>query len=335
MSTKSKLIEILTENHDRFISGQELAATLGVSRNAVWKAVNSLKDAGFDIKALPSTGYKLISLNDVLSADVISTGLKHDFAIHVLGKVNSTNNYARSLTSGKPVLVLADSQTSGRGRKGRSFYSPKGAGLYMSISFKPEFDIKRSMLVTSMAALACCHAINKVTGLNPKIKWVNDIYLDDKKVGGILTEASTSVESGSIDNMTIGIGINCFECKMPEDIANITTYLKDPARPFSRNQLAAEIVNSFMEILNNFSDRQIVLECSSRSNILGQDILVYNPAIAREIGRPQSRLNDGIRARAIDIDDNGGLVVEFFEGKYSHMMMTLTSGEVTIRKSDR
>lgn len=338
MSTKTKLLSLLNENKEKLISGQMLADTLGISRNAVWKAVKSLQEQGFAIESVQGTGYRLAENRDIISVDFLSEAITVPCTVHLLDSVDSTNNYAKKLdTTQGAQLVIAREQTSGRGRLGRSFYSPADKGIYMSLAFSPEFGMEQSLFVTTLSAVAVCHAIEDMTGRQPKIKWVNDIYLNNKKLVGILTEAESNFENGNIEKIIVGIGINCFETEMPEELADIATRLASAnmhaAKPsFDRNHLIASAVNHFFAMLQDFDTRKILRDYKQRSFLLGEQILIYNPAIAREMGREPEKLHDGIRARAIDIDDNGGLVIEFLEGRFSGQMRTLTTGEVTVRK---
>ena len=334
MSTRSELLALLSENAGRFVSGQEIASRLDISRNAIWKAVNSLRERGFDIESRTGVGYKLSGGRDILSRDVLMSRLSHPCDIHIFEKIDSTNNYAKSLDAmDRPQLVVASEQTAGRGRLGRSFFSPADKGIYMSIAFEPDFDLDKSLFVTTLSAVAICRAIEDVTGLRPKIKWVNDVYLDGKKLVGILTEAESNFESGKIQKIIVGVGVNCFDCDLPDEHRETATYLRNPALSFTRNDLIAAFCNYFFDMIGNFDQRAILRDYKRRSFIIGEHILVFNPAIARQIGRSGERLKDGIRARAIDIDENGGLVVEFLEGPMSSQMQTLTSGEITIRKA--
>ncbi len=329
MSTKLKVLEIFRSKGTQYVSGQELADTLGLSRNSVWKAIKRLQEDGFEIESKTAVGYRLLPQEDVLSALYIKDSLDFPCKVHVLEEVDSTNDYAKKITDlSMPHLIIADAQTRGRGRLGRSFYSPHSKGLYMTIAFKPDFGLDRSMLVSTIAALAVCQAIEEVTGLGPKIKWVNDIYLNGKKICGILTEAESNFETGTISRLIAGIGVNCFEQVFPDDIAEKASYIASPARDFSRNQLASAIAQRFFKLLDTFDRRTILREYRSRSMILGQPITLYGTsygALPENGGR-------GIRARAIDIDDNGGLVVEYMEGRKAREMETITSGEVTVRK---
>ena len=335
MSTKLELLDLLSRIPDQFVSGQEIADTLGVSRNAVWKAVKSLQAQGYPIESFAGTGYRLKQKADILSADILKEKIKYPCKLHVFDKIDSTNNFAKTLTDvSVPQLIVAQQQTAGRGRLGRSFYSPEGKGIYMTLAFSPDFGLDQAMLITAMSAVAVCRAIEKVTGLNPKIKWVNDIYLNDKKICGILTEAETNFETGQIQKIIVGIGMNCFEDdNMPEDVKDRATYMENPPKTFERADLIVAVTDEFFGLLENFNRVQMIREYKTRSFILGEQILIFNPAVARSIGRLDDKLSEGIRAKAIDIDENGGLVVEFLEGLRSGQMETLSTGEISIRKA--
>ena len=333
MSTKLSLLEVLSRNIGQYVSGQELADVLGISRNSVWKAAAGLKQQGYNIESMAGTGYRLVSDSDILSGDYLKENIAHPCRIQVLEKVDSTNNAAKLMPECYlPCIIAANEQTGGRGRLGRSFFSPAGTGLYMTIAFKPQFGLDKAMLTTAAAAVVVCRAIEKVSGLRPRIKWVNDIYLGEKKLCGILTEAESNFETGTIDKIIVGIGVNCFKAFVPEELADTIAFMENPPREFSRNELAAAIANGFFETVASFDKPALLREYKARSFILGQQIRIFNPAIARSMGLSPEREKAGIKARAIDIDENGGLVVEFLEGRRSHEMETLTTGEITIRR---
>ena len=321
-----------------FLSGTQLAQQLGVSRNAVWKAVQTLQKEGVPMQAVSNRGYAIPPAKAGLSAPGIYGHLADPkrYFLHVHDTVTSTNTLLRELAqqdAPEGTVVLANAQTAGRGRLGRSFYSPAGKGIYMSFAFCPQLELSQAMLVTTMTAVAVCRALESLTGLHPKIKWVNDIYLNEKKLCGILTEAETNFETGEIQKIIVGIGINCFEdAAMPPELREVATFLDKPQESFDRNALIAAIANEFFDMLAHFDRAKIVRDYRTRSFILGQQILIFNPAIARAIGRPDNRLSEGIRARAIDIDETGGLVVEYLEGIKSRQMETLSTGEITVRK---
>lgn len=329
MSTKLRVLETLRDKSPAYISGQELADALGISRNSVWKAIKRLQEDGFSIDSKSSTGYRLVESADILSASVLTDLVAKPCKVHVLDTVDSTNTYAKALGDvTSPVLIVANEQTKGKGRLGRSFHSPSSKGIYMTIAFEPDFGIDKAMLITSLTAVSVCKAFEETIGIGPKIKWVNDIYLQGKKVCGILTEAESNFETGRISKIIVGIGINCFEQDFPDEIKDKATYIKNPQKEFDRNQLIAAVTNKFFDLIDNFDKVKLLRDYKSRSMILGQPILIY--------GTNQSALPEnggrGVKARAIDIDENGGLVVEYMEGVMSRQMETITSGEVTIRQ---
>ena len=329
MSTKLKLLEIFNERGCRYISGQELASALGLSRNSVWKAVKKLQEQGFNIESKASVGYRLAQSSDLLSSEYIKESLPFPCRVQVLDKVDSTNNYAKTISDlSCPHIILANEQTKGRGRLGRSFYSPPASGLYMSIVFKPDFELSKAMLVTTLSALAVCQAFEETVGVGPKIKWVNDIYLNGKKVCGILTEAESNFETGSIEKIVIGIGINCFPQNFPDELSDKASFIEAPKKQFSRNELAVAVAEKIFSLMKTFDKRRILREYKSRSMILGQQILLFGSSYS---ALPEHG-GSGIKAKAIDIDENGGLVVEYMEGRHAREMDTITSGEITIRK---
>ncbi|MBQ9960897.1 MAG: biotin--[Firmicutes bacterium] len=329
MSTKLKLLEIFSLHENEFISGQKLADMLGITRNSIWKAIKKLQDQGYEIESKPSLGYRLIQKSDVLSGEYIQEKVPFPCKIHILDCVDSTNDYAKTLTDlSVPNIVIANEQTKGKGRLGRSFYSPASKGIYMTIAFEPDFGLDKAMLVTTISALAVCQAFEATVGLGPKIKWVNDIYLNGKKVCGILTEAESNFETGKISKIILGIGINCFEQSFPDELAQKATYIEKAQKEYTRNDLIASVAEKFFDLLSNFDKRRLLRDYKSRSLILGEPILIFGTsydALPENGGR-------GVKARAIDIDENGGLVVEYSEGRRAREMDTITSGEVTIRK---
>ena len=226
----------------------------------------------------------------------------------VYDTVGSTNDLAKELCkNGRQYLVVADSQTNGHGRQGKSFFSPEGSGLYFSLTVNtdsPEFSFTG---VTCAVAVACTRAIEKLTDLNPGIKWVNDIYIDNKKVCGILVQSVT--ENGRITRLVIGVGINISTAEFPEDIREIAGSLN---KKIDRSILTAEIVNNILELLKEDPCRYIS-EYKAKSIVIGKEIIYIRDSI------PHS-------AAAVDIDSAGGLVVEENSEK-----ITLTSGEISLR----
>ena len=203
MALKSKILLLLEEKKGSAVSGQEIAEALSVSRSAVWKAINALKEEGHQIEAVPNKGYTLKKMSDVLSFEGIYPHLNDEFKdidLKVMGEVTSTNLLAResTLENGRPLVIIANSQTKGRGRKGRDFFSPPDTGIYMSFLLEPAKRFEETIRTTIAAAVAVKNALSKFTTKNVQIKWVNDIFADNKKVCGILTEAVTDLETREI-----------------------------------------------------------------------------------------------------------------------------------------
>lgn len=321
MSTRTELLKLLMENTGIYLSGQKIGDTLQVSRNAVWKAMQQLRSEGYHIESKPSIGYRLKTKSNILTEASVSGSLRFPCDLKVFDTVDSTNNIAKELPAGDlPVMIIANKQEAGRGRLGRSFASPAGTGLYMTVALRPHFDLSKSLYVTMAAAVAVCRAIEKTAGVKARIKWVNDLFIGGKKVCGILTEAQTNFETGKIDSLIIGIGVNCFPGSFPEELKEIAGAVSPQKNSFSRGELAAEIFNELMEVLDDLDSRSFLREYRTKCFILGKNILVH-PAVN---SRP-------VRARAIDIDENGGLVVEYMEGRRMRQIDTLTTGEVSIR----
>lgn len=323
MSVKNNILHILESNKGKTLSGQELADMLNVSRTAVWKAINSLKDDGYNIKSTPNKGYSLSESSDMLSAEGIRLYLNEEFKnipITVYKTIDSTNAKAKLLAvqnAEHGTTIIAEEQTKGRGRFGRDFFSPAESGIYMSIILKAELNIENSVLVTTAAAVAVCQAIEKFTSVYPKIKWVNDIFIGDKKICGILTEAVTNFESGMMDCVVVGIGINVKTKneEFPLELQNTAGSIFIDDDNYIRNQLAAEIINNLLKAANNLADKSFMQSYKQRSMVLGENILY----------KKDNKWHEGY---ASDIDDYGGLVVYTEDGQ----KITLNSGEVSIKK---
>ena len=199
MGTKEQLLRLLEDNRERHVSGAAMAKAIGVSRNAVWKAVKALRAEGYAIDAVTNRGYALSQENDLLSPQGIERFLpdSHAFAVTVRKRVDSTNAEARRRAlegAAEGTVVVAEEQTAGKGRPGKTFFSPAATGLYLSIVLRPTLAADRGQFITCAAAVACAQAIEQVTGAESLIKWVNDIYCDGRKVAGILTEGVVDME---------------------------------------------------------------------------------------------------------------------------------------------
>jgi len=323
MSTKSKLLELLEQNRGKNISGEEIAKLLQISRTAVWKAVKALEREGYRIKAVSNKGYTLSQDSNILSVQGILPFLSSQQDgghIHVFESLASTNQTAKEMAIAgheHGTVVISNTQTSGRGRYGRVFYSPSGTGLYMSFLLRTAGAFSSNpTLITTSAAVAVCRAVQALSGKELRIKWVNDLFWNDKKVCGILTEAMTDFESGNIEWAVIGIGVNisALEEGFPPELAQTAGCLfPEGAAGTTRNQLAAGIIDRLLSLESWESDSGIYAEYKNRSLLLGKEISV-------------SQQGDTYTASAMDIDASGHLVVQKDTGE----IVQISSGEVQI-----
>ena len=213
MKTKERVLQILYNSKGSEVSGEEIAKSLCVSRNSVWKSVNSLKKDGYLIYTSPN-GYMLDMQKELFTESNIKKYLKDDRKILLFDIIDSTNNMAKQLAQngeGEGTVVIAKSQTNGKGRMGRSFISSSENGLYLTIILRPRVSVDKCVNITVLGAVSLCEAIEELCGVECQIKWVNDIYINEKKVSGILTEASINFEGGTMQYAVIGMGINVYE----------------------------------------------------------------------------------------------------------------------------
>lgn len=324
MLIKGKVLKILEENKGRNISGEEIAKTLNISRTSIWKAINSLRNEGYVINAVTNKGYSLATNTDFISKEGISLYLNKscsDIEIYNYKTISSTNEIAKNLAlSGAKhgTVVISEEQTAGKGRLGRSFYSPANTGIYMSIILRPNLTAMDSVLITTSSSVIICESIKKVTGIDCQIKWINDIYLNNKKVAGILTEASTNFESGTIDYLILGIGINFNQPKddFPDELKSIASSLfNNNNNNINRNMLCAEIISNILDMIPRIKNYNFISEYKKRSIVLNQEIIYISSGISS-------------KGKAININCDGSLVVEHDDGS----IKILNSGEVSIRR---
>ena len=317
MALRDDLLAELEKRRGEDVSGQALAERFGVSRSAVWKAVNALRAAGFEISSTPNRGYRLRPEDDHLSAAGVRAALGEACAglrVRVYETLDSTNQEAkRLLAAGEPcpMLLLAEEQTAGRGRRGRGFYSPAGEGLYMTLALQPRAALSQATLLTAAAAVAVAQAVEALTALACQIKWVNDVYLDGKKLCGILTEASGSFEADALSSVCAGIGVNVRTRDFPEELAGRACSLWP--RAVSRNHLAAEIAVRLLNFAADLGAREFLEEYRRRSLVLGKAV-----TFTRDGGER--------RALAMGIGENGELIVRYDDGREE----ALNAGEVRL-----
>ncbi len=375
-SSRDRVLDLLEAGKGNYLSGEYIASQLGISRTAVWKAVAGLRKDGYTIDAVTNRGYALSPKSDILSAEGIrrylgeiassgsvNLGLPdnslHMFSSGIFGPdilklevsdvVDSTNDVClRMAQQGEHggFAAIAGSQTRGRGRRGRTFFSPDGTGLYMSILLRP-FGINgiQAQRFTTISAVAVAEAIEAVAGIPAEIKWVNDVYVSGRKVCGILTEASVKLEDSTLDYAVVGIGINVYEPEggFPESIRDragslaTSLYQHDSGRSGlpsgtsllengGRNRLAAEILSRFYSYCiaefkslsvpyeTAYTERRYLNEYRRRCFVIGREINVLKAGSAP------------VPAVATGIDDECRLQVRYRDGSEE----TLSSGEISI-----
>lgn len=327
MSLKDDVLRALLDGQGP-VSGEAIAERLGVSRAAVWLAVETLRREGHRVSAAPRRGYRIEGDDDVLDETVVRAFLTEGGPIRrvvCLEQVGSTNDYAKELALARAdgaspdgTLILAARQTAGRGRRGRSFASPLG-GVYMSLILRPCVGMERFQTITVAAALSVCLAIEELTPARPLVKWVNDVFVPAEdgrmlKVCGILSEAVTSVESGEIESVVVGIGIDLRAQSFDQELEGVAGSVLAPGDEdrVGRARLAANVAERLMGFAGRLDDPWIMQAYRERSMLLGQEI---------------SYVIDGraMHVRAVGIDERGGLVIED-----EHGTRTLSSGEVSL-----
>ena len=319
MTIKQQVLKVLLENKGKSVSGESLGNKLFCSRNAVWKAIKSLRNDGYKIIATTNKGYSLIEETAEFTAETIKKYINCESEIILLDEIDSTNNFLKQKAeSGEKsgTVIIAKRQTGGKGRLGRSFFSPQG-GMYLSILLRPQISAEKSLFITTAAAVAVCRAIEKISNKKSGIKWVNDVFIDNKKVCGILTEASLDFETGGLYYAVVGIGVNLYYPKnsFPDDIKSIAgTVFDSKIDNDLKSKFTAEVINNFFEIYNNFENSDFMKEYKQKSIVLGKKITVIKGETRKS-------------ATAIDIDDNARLTVEYENGEKE----TLFLGEVSIK----
>lgn len=322
---KSKILAMLRDA-DGYLSGQELSARLGVSRAAVWKAVEKLRREGYTIQSAPNRGYCLAQATKKLCREEILAHLPENFpwqeSLLCMDSVDSTNTRLKALAAqGAPhgTVMVADQQTGGRGRRGRGFASPSGMGVYLSVLLRPSCPPDKLMHLTCAVAEAMCQAVEHASGLRPGIKWTNDLVTGGKKLSGILTELSLEAESGTVDYAVVGIGVNCCQSlsDFPEEIQEIATSLKlATGREIDRNALAAAMISALYTMDDTLLTHQAeMLDAYRRDCVtLGREVVLLRGAERRY-------------GTALSVDEAGALVVEFADGSRE----AVNSGEVSVR----
>src|SRR5574344_304851 len=350
MTTKEKVHELLANAGSGYVSGEALAEQCGVSRAAIWKAIDALRKDGCILDAVTNRGYRIVSEPDNLDEKIISKEMEKlgvtPGAVFAFNSIDSTNTEAKrraaetgsfraadgSLTKEGAclhrALIAAGQQTAGRGRMGRPFFSPQNSGVYMSIVFSPLHGVSDPALMTAAAAVAVCHAVESCYGADCRIKWVNDVFAGGKKICGILTEGITNFETGIIEAAIVGIGINITDSGFSPELANVAGSiqgaLKASSRDMprvSRNVLAAHVTAELLAIFDSGDSSGRIAEYRKRSFLTGKTLFV-NPAAGMT--------GTSYQAKVTGISDDAGLIVRLDDGS----IKTLHSGEVSLHSDN-
>ena len=329
MKTKEAVLLYLQEHTGEPISGEIMALALNKSRTSIWKAIQSLKKEGYSIESSTNKGYTLSQNNDVLSKQQITQELiqQHhpiDWVIQTMESTTSTNDLAKlyaNQNSTTPAIFISEEQTAGRGRLGRKFVSPSKTGLYISLCLFPTIALEDLSLITCATAVACIETLEQLTGKSLNIKWVNDLFYQDKKVGGILTEVISDFESQQVQALIVGIGINLIDSpqSFPKELHSIVGSVFSSKEEynessFNRNHFIAQFLEKWTFYYQNLSKRDFIESYKKHSNVIRKSIKVIEG-------------NHVYDAVAKDIDENGHLIIE----KEDKSLHALSYGEVSIR----
>jgi len=319
---KNEILRALRET-DSYVSGQELCRKLGVSRTAVWKNIRSLQEDGYEIEAVTNRGYRLAGVPDTIAEEEVASRLQTERMgrqIRYFSRIDSTNQYAKRIAEeGAPdgTLIIADEQTAGKGRSGRTWVTPPAEAIAFTLLLRPKLSPDRISMVTLVMGLAVTNAVNSLYGVSAGIKWPNDVVIKGRKLCGILTEMSAEVRQ--VNYIVIGVGINANLTSFPEEIREIATSLKlELGRDINRAELIARVMAEFERLYAEFEAQ----------GDLGAVMQEYNELC----------LNAGSKVRVLDpngeytgtsrgINSMGELLVETEDGK----MQEVYAGEVSVR----
>ena len=325
MTLKDQLLQHLKDRKGDWISGELLSTRMGVSRTAVWKQITRLKEEGYAIKSSPKKGYLFKKASDKLLPNEIREGLE----TNILGRVeilyfetiDSTNRKARDLADGgaaEGTLVLSEAQTKGRGRKGRTWYSPPEGGIYISLILRPLISPAEAPKFTLLTAVALAEAIVSLTGLSIDIKWPNDILINGKKLAGILTEMSTEMDA--VNYIVVGLGLNVNTPAFPVEIGQIATSIRiETGESFPRVMIIQEYLKryeDYYDIYQKTGFDAVINRWKDLSNIIGKKVEV------EVIGKR-------FIGEALDIDGDGALVLKDDQGGIHRIV----SGDIALRQS--
>jgi BirA family biotin operon repressor/biotin-[acetyl-CoA-carboxylase] ligase len=319
---KLLILEILQSNKYNYVSGEDISKSLGVTRAAIWKYIKSLQEEGYIIESSPRKGYKLTFAPSKLSIDKLTSDLSENTLVNKIlyfNTIESTNDYCKmhseNIQSG--TIILTDHQLKGRGRFDRNWFSPQGKGIYCSIYLKPELSPFEISKITSIICASIIEVLHSYD-IDAKVKWPNDIYLNNKKIGGILTEMKGDMDR--INYLIIGFGLNINQesYEFPEEIRTIATSLKTVYnKDFNREVILTDILNKFEHFYNNFG---VNFDFAHPLEIIRNNSFVINKVVTLIKGK------ELIQGKVINIGENGELIIER-DGKTE----SIFSGEISLK----
>jgi len=317
----SRILAYLSKNKDGYSSGQAMAKGLGLTRAAVWKAVESLRGAGYVIESSPAKGYRLAEVPDLLGAREITAGLDTDTfgrVVYALDQVDSTNTFASRLAADgakEGTLVISDSQSAGRGRLGRNWSSPPGMNVYMSLILRPGIPPVDAPLITLAASVALAKSVNGLYGIDARIKWPNDLLIDGRKLAGMLTEMNAEPERVRHIVLGVGVDVNMPKRAFPADIRDASTsVMVELGRKVNRAELVRGFLFELEQVYHMFLSggrAQVLDEWRGLSCTLGRNVRIH----------AVSGYTEGL---AVNVDDTGALVLKHPDGR----LVTVTGGDV-------
>lgn len=321
-SRKTEVLQLLRDSNE-YVSGQQICQSFGISRTAVWKIIGQLKEEGYQIEAVQNKGYFLVSSPDVLSLSELESRIRtktagrHLLYFDVTGSTNAEAKKQAENNAPDGLLVVADSQEQGRGRRGRSWEAPGGVNIYMSLLLKPSFLPEQASMVTLVMALSVAQAITEISSLKAEIKWPNDIVVNKKKVVGILTELT--METDYIRHLVCGVGINVNQSEFPQSIAETATSLyRESGKSYSRAELIARTMERF----------EANYEVFCRGGDLSELMAAYNELLVNRQARVRVLDPKGeYEGLALGINQMGELLVRKADGA----MEAVYAGEVSVR----
>jgi BirA family biotin operon repressor/biotin-[acetyl-CoA-carboxylase] ligase len=326
MSIDAQILTALRQAGDGAVSGADLSQRLGISRAAIWARIEELRSLGYEIEASPHQGYQLLGVPDVLHADDLLSLVGDNKVIgrdiRVFDQTDSTNDVAEKLARDgvqEGVVVFAEAQTKGRGRLGRRWISPPRKGLWFSVLLRPDLRPQAATQLTVAAAVALARAIRKQDGLDPEIKWPNDILIRGKKVAGMLTELNAELDHIKYVILGIGVDVNLSPADLPPDLRKLATSLKmETGRTIRRAELAAAILREFDDTYACICRQQFAMlanEWAEQCTTLGRRVCI--------------RVGDrAVRGRAESLDEDGALLLRTEHGHLERII----GGDVTLEK---